>query len=315
MTVQWPEEVDEILAGDQVVAVASVTPAGGVVISPMTNFAVHDRHSGIVKVNSSVGASKKLDRMRVNPHVALAFHSRACSASRRSEYVVVQGTAKVLPPVPNYPAVMGERWDRKDGRPPRGIWGWWLRTYYTRIPVEISVERVIVWPDLMARGTSRVYGAALPPSPQAQKPPRGGTESRVDARRALTLVRRLPHLLMGWLGEDGRPMLVPAEVSACAHGGLQLSTASPLVPLGGRRAGLTAHRFSRHRRGEEQRMYTGWLENLDSTSSVAYHPHTAFGFRLPPSTTVYRLLVGFSAQRGARTATHPTTDGVAVPTR
>jgi general stress protein 26 len=300
MTVRWPVEVDEVLDGDQVVAVASVTPAGGVVISPMTNFAVHDRQSGIVKVNSSVGASKKLDRMRANPNVALAFHSRAFSASSRSEYVVVQGNAKVLPPVPDYPAIMGHRWDEKDGPPPRGIWAWWLRTYYTRIPIDISVERVIVWPDLSASGTPRVYGAALPPSPQPQKPPSGGTASRVDPHRVRTLARRLPHLLIGWLGDDGRPMLVPVEATACAQDALQLSIASPLLPPGGRRGGLLAHQFSKHLRGEEQRIYTGWVENTHSSNCAAYHPHTAFGFRLPPSTTLYRLLVGFSARRGAR---------------
>ena len=303
MTVTWPVEVDEILNGDQVVAVASVTPAGGVVISPMTNFAVHDRQAGIVKVNSSVGASKKLDRMRTNPNVALAFHSRTCSASSRSEYVVVQGTAKVLPSVPNYPAIMGDQWDDKDGRPPRGLWGWWLRTYYTRIPVEISVERVIVWSDLAAIDTPRVYGAPLPPPVQPQKPPGGGTVSRVDPRHAMTHVRRLPHLLVGWRGDDGRPMLAPVEAAGCAHGALQLSTASTLVPRGGRRAGLTAHQFSRHLRGEEQRIYTGWLESADSTNSLSYRPHTAFGFHLPPSTFVYRVLVGFSARRGARALT------------
>jgi hypothetical protein len=66
---------------------------------------------------------------------------------------------------------------------------------------------------------------------------------------------------------------------------------------------LTAHQFSRHLRGEEQRIYTGWLESADSTNSLAYRPHTAFGFHLPPSTFVYRVLVGFSARRGARALT------------
>ncbi|MEO6714677.1 MAG: pyridoxamine 5'-phosphate oxidase family protein, partial [Mycobacteriales bacterium] len=93
----WPPSIDEILGGDQAVALAHVTPAGGVVVTPVTNFALRDPERGTVNVNSSVGMWRKLERMRDNPHVALAFHTRAHGFSERSEYVLVQGTASIPP--------------------------------------------------------------------------------------------------------------------------------------------------------------------------------------------------------------------------
>ena len=75
----WPDLVDEILGGDQTVALAHVTPANGVVLTPVTNFALRDRTSGSVAVNSSVGMWRKLQRIQQNPRVAVAFHTRAHS--------------------------------------------------------------------------------------------------------------------------------------------------------------------------------------------------------------------------------------------
>src|SRR4051812_40315232 len=63
----WTDLVDEILDGDHAVMLAYVTPAGGVVLAPVSNFGLHDRASGVVTVNTSVGAWKKLDRIRRNP--------------------------------------------------------------------------------------------------------------------------------------------------------------------------------------------------------------------------------------------------------
>lgn len=299
MTVQWPTDVDEVICGDQVVAVAAVTPARGVVISPMTNFAVHDRQAGVVRVNSSVGASKKVARIRANPSVALAFHSRTYSDSGRSEYVLVQGSAKVLAPVENFPSTIGRRWDDKDGPPPSGLLAWWLRTYYTRVPIDISVQRVIVWSDLTTTGMPLVYGPPLPPPVSPQTPPTGGTAPRIDLRRAGARVSRLNHVLLGWVGDDGFPMVVPVGITQSADNGLRLTTTSPMLPPGGRRAGLTAHSF-RHQHSYAQRIHTGWLEVEPTCHSGIYRPHSEFGFSLPPSRMLYRLLVGYSARRGAR---------------
>src|SRR3954466_5203214 len=93
----WPHHVDEILAADQAIMLATVTPAKGVVLLPVTNFAVRDREAGtITAVNSSVGVSKKPERRRRAPHVALAYHTRRhCFGEPRSEYVLVQGLARL----------------------------------------------------------------------------------------------------------------------------------------------------------------------------------------------------------------------------
>jgi hypothetical protein len=44
----WPESVDEVLGGDQAIMLATVTPAKGVVLMPVTNFAVRDRAKGTI---------------------------------------------------------------------------------------------------------------------------------------------------------------------------------------------------------------------------------------------------------------------------
>ena len=94
-TTAWPDLVEEIVAGDHAVALAYVTPARGVVIIPVSNFSMHDREKGTITVNSSIGAWKKLDRIRANPQVALAFHTREHASTNRPEYVLVQGRASL----------------------------------------------------------------------------------------------------------------------------------------------------------------------------------------------------------------------------
>src|SRR4051794_38154553 len=96
---RWPAALDEILDGDHALILAYPTPARGAVLTPVSNFGLHDRSAGIVTVNSSVGAWKKLARIRRNPHVALAFHTRAHASHRRPEYLLVQGRASLQPPV------------------------------------------------------------------------------------------------------------------------------------------------------------------------------------------------------------------------
>src|SRR5918999_5476397 len=109
--VAWPDGADEVIGGDQVVALASVTPAKGVVLTPLTNFGLRDRAAGtLTAVNTSIGIWKKLERMRRNPRIALAYHTRAHGFSNRPEFVLVQGTATLLPPVADYPARLGEAW-------------------------------------------------------------------------------------------------------------------------------------------------------------------------------------------------------------
>ena len=167
-------------------------------------------------MNSSVGAPKKLDRIRRNPHVAIAFHTRAHAANDRPEYVLVQGRATLGPPVADFPGKFVDNWERLEPwRDISPLWKRWMRVYALRIEVRIAVERMIVWPDLACRGTPEVIGAPLPAAPPPpQDPPAKGTAPRIDHARAAKQASRLPDVLLGWVGADGFPVAIAAQIGA-----------------------------------------------------------------------------------------------------
>lgn len=311
MAIRWPETVDEILAGDQVVALAFPTPESGVVITPMTHFGTRDQAAGTVTVNSSVAMWQKLDQISRDPCVALVFHTREHGFSNRPEFVLVQGTASLSEPVTDYPAALGANWERFDG--PRGsgpVWDWWLRVHHTRVEIEVEAERVIVWPNLDCNGHPEVYGLPLSVSPPpAQRPPEGRP---LDHARAAIRSNRLPHVLLGWVGVDRRLMVVPVGIGGVEEDGMILETPPGALPQGDRRAGLTAHSFSRHGVGQDQRVYTGWLEPQPALHQAGFMPYTETGHKLLPATLPYRLAVGFATRRGLRQARRA---GAEDPTR
>jgi nitroimidazol reductase NimA-like FMN-containing flavoprotein (pyridoxamine 5'-phosphate oxidase superfamily) len=294
MSTHWPDSVDQILDGDHVVMLSYVTPASGVVLLPVTNFGVRDRAAGTVTVNSSVGAWRKLDRMRRNPHVAVAFHTREHALHARPEYVLVQGRARLSEPIPDYPNTILDHWERMEPwRETNRFWRWWQKVYALRVAIEISVDRIVVWPDLSCAGWPDVFGAR-PPSgpPRGQQPPTGGTVPRINHARAARRAARLPNRLLGWVDADGFPFLVPAQVAGTEERGIVLDVPARLVPPGGRRAGLTAHWFSRGVIGQNQRKHTGWMEVEPGARQVLYAPHTQSNYRFPTSRMLYRLVSG-----------------------
>lgn len=289
----WSDAVDAILGGDQAVALALRTPAGGVTLTPLTNFALRDRDAGTLSaLNSSVGLWRKLARVRDDPRLAVAYHSRAHSATDRPEYVLVQGTASLAPLDPK--AIRAE-WERAAGPIDTGVWGRWMRVYYDRVALVVDVERIVVWPDLMCLGEPEVVGSALPEDPPPQAPPKKGTGPRIDHRRAARRAASLPHVLAGWTGSDGFPVVVPVHAGAASDAGFAV-TAPAGLPAGGRRAGLLAHRFERYAIGQEQRIHTGWLQD------GVYAPHTESGYLLPESKLLFRLGSGVVTRRGYREA-------------
>jgi hypothetical protein len=306
MAVRWPDTVDEVLGGDLAVGFASVTPAGGVVIIPVTNLGLRDREAGTVTVTTSLGLWKKLERIQRNPHVALAFHTREHGFSERPEYVLLQGLASFsLRPDREWLESIREGWERYLGPRDAGpLWNRWLRAYtWERVGVEIVSERLVVWPGLDCRGAPDVHGAPLPAEPPApQRRPARGTGPRIRHARAAARAGRLPNLLLGWVGADGFPVGVPVGVNGTDEHGIVLEAPDGLVPPGGRRAGLTAHWFSPRVIGQEQRVHTGWLEAQPAQRRVLYAPHTETGYRLPPSNLLYRLGAGFVTRRGIRRA-------------
>ena len=291
---RWPDAVDEILGSDQVAALAYCTPASGVVIAPLTNFGIRDRVAGTVTLNSSVGAWKKLDRIRRNPRVCVAFHTREHGFSDRAEYVLIQGTAALSDPISDYPNSILEQWERFESwRDVHPAWKRWQRVYALRVAIEVAAERVVVWPDRACRGEPEVYGAPLPCEPaEPQRPPARGTAPRTNHVRAAKRAARLPDVLLGWVGADGLPVAVPVEVRGTGDRGIELEAPEGVVPPGGRRAGLTAHWFARGVIGQEQRVHTGWLEAGSEGSGPVYAPHTDAGYWFPASESLYRLVSG-----------------------
>jgi hypothetical protein len=300
----WPDDVDEILGGDQVVALAYTTPADGVILTPLTNFGLRNREAGRLNaVNSSVAAWRKLDRIRRSPRIALAYHTRTHGFSDRPEYVLVQGTASLSEPDPRYPKTIQPTWERFAGPVDVGaLWNWWLRAYNFRIEIQIAIERVIAWPDRACLGTPAIYGSPVRGEPAEQRPPAKGTAPRIRHRRAARRAAKLPNVLLGWVGSDGFPLVVPVGVNGASDDGMVLEAPPGLVPRGGRRAGMLAHSFARYTAGQHQRRHSGWLEAEPGERRILYAPHTDHGYHMPSSMFVYRLSAGAGTRLWMRRA-------------
>lgn len=302
MGIEWPDEVDAVLGGDLAAGLAYLTPARGVVITPMAPLGLRDRDAGTVTVTTSLGLWKKLERIRANPGVAVAFHARDHADTDRPEFVLVQGEATVQPaPDRAWLDSIGSQWAHFLGERKGGLLGHWQRVYYyERVAITVAVRRIVVWPTLDCAGVPIVHGEPLPDPPATQSPPRNGTGPRTDVDRLVGEVGRLPHSLLGWAGGDGLPMVTAVSARGAGAAGAELIVPASVRPEGGRRAGLTAHRFEPRMVGQEQRIYTGWLE-VDGDRAV-YAPHTRAGYRLPASNALMMLGSGASTRLGIRKA-------------
>jgi hypothetical protein len=296
--VSWDDEVDAVFAGDLTAALGYRTPAGGVVVQAVAPIGMRDRELGTIGFTTSLGFSKKLERIARDPRVAMAFHARDHGACRSDLYVLVQGIARVIEqPSAQQRERVRELSTVQLGPPATGpLWNRWLREYYrARVPVEITIERITIWPDLRCAGRRRVIGEPWPEAePDSQQPPKNGTDARVDVTRVHRRLTKTAHYLVGFAGADGRPVVVPVTVGAVRDGRLEL--ASPALVPGARRAGLLGHRYAPQLVGLETRQYTGWLD------ATHYAPHTETGYRAPANKTLLLLLNGLLAKRGVRAA-------------
>jgi hypothetical protein len=303
--VTWADEVDEILAGDLTAALAYCTPAGGGVVTAVAPLGMRDREQGTITFTTSLGFGKKLERIKGNPRIALAYHAREHGFASSPDFVVVQGDAEPLttPDRALLEDVIGPQAERFMGPAKRGrlFWDRWLQEYYAdRVPVTVRVQRIVAWPDLKAAGQPRVFGAPLsesPPAPQAE--PKNGAGPRLDAEKAARRIGKLPNQLLVYTGADGYPEVRPVEIGQGSAAGMELRAAQPLPP-GGRRAGLLAHSYNAQLVGLAARGHTGWLV-ADGERGV-YAPHTGFGFRAPANKTLLLLANGLLAKRGLKRA-------------
>jgi hypothetical protein len=270
---------------------------------------LRDRAGGTVSFTTSLGFGRKLQRIERDPRVALAYHAREHGRSTGSGYVLVQGNATVVKaPDREYLEFIGEQATPFMGPPRRGaFWDRWLSAYYSdRVPVHVSVERIVSWPDLLCVGSPEVHGAEWPGGPpEPQEPPAKGTGPRLDAARAGRSLAKLAHQLVAYRGADGHPVIVPVRVRDDSdRGAIRLEAAPGLLPPGGRRAGLLAHEYRAKLVGLAARQHTGWLEvPADGDGSRAlYAPHTGTAFRAPANKTLLLLANGYLARRGLKQA-------------
>jgi len=70
--VRWSDEADEVISGDLTAAAAYITPAGGAVVIAVAPCGLGRRDRGVIGFTTSLGFSRKLERIIRDPHVALA---------------------------------------------------------------------------------------------------------------------------------------------------------------------------------------------------------------------------------------------------
>ena len=304
MAITWPDRADEAISGDLTAALSYVTPAGGAVVTAVAPIGLRDRDAGTVSFTTSLGFGKKLERIKRNPRVSLAYHAREHGFADSPDFVLVQGDAiaSIEPSREYLEQTLRPQAVRFMGPPREGklFWDRWLREYYQdRVPVAVDVERVSMWSELDCSGPADVHGAPVAGDPPPQAEPKNGTAPRVDATRAARRLAGLDHVLLSYVGADGYPEVVPVEVGDAGPDGIRLSSARPLPP-GGRRAGIVGHSYRAKLIGLAARQHTGWL--TVGEQGALYAPHTETGFKAPPNKTLLLFFNGLLAKQGLRRA-------------
>jgi hypothetical protein len=304
LTITWDDVVDELITGDLTGALGYRTPAGGVVVQAVAPIGLRDRERGRIGFTTSLGFSKKLERIALDRRVCVAFHAREHGTARGTVYALIQGEATVVErPSGAERALISEQATTYLGEGRTGpFWDRWLREYYrSRVPVWIDADRIVTWPTLDCAGPALATGEQLPSSPpDPQSPPRNGTGPRIDVARAAKRLRGTAHTLLGFAGADARPVVLPVTVAADDASGLVLSAAWR-PPPGSRRAGMLGHSYRPGLVGLRTRQYTGWL-TVGDDGEIRYAPHTETGYVAPPNKTLLLLLNGALAKRGTRAA-------------
>src|SRR5436309_5497295 len=141
--VTWTDDVDEILASDLAAGLAYLTPARGVVITPMAPLGLRDRAAGTITLTTSQAMWRKLDRIRRNSGVAVAYHAREHGLTTRPGFVLVQGRASFSStPDRAWLESITPEWDRFLEPRLSGPVGRLLNVYYwQRVAIPITVER------------------------------------------------------------------------------------------------------------------------------------------------------------------------------
>jgi len=256
---------------------------------------MRDRERGTVTGSTSFGFWKKLTRIERNPRVAVLYYIRRHGYSDKPGQLLVQGDASFpeeadrafLEAVEVHaPPFMGPL---KTGR----IWNRLAHEYYeVRVPLTVAVRGLC---DLTAEGgpLARRLGDGPPP----QEEPAGGVAPRTRLNAAAKQAARIGNTVLGFVGEDGYPVIVPVSVEDVGESDLSL-TAAVKLPQGGRRAGLLSHSFRPLIVRQAQRLHTGWLSV--SGDDISYAPHTSSGYSVPGGTRALTFIASLLAKRGVR---------------
>ena len=297
--VRWSADLDDVIRGDITAAAGYITPAGGAVVTAVAPCGIGQRDLGVIGFTTSLGFGKKLERIILNPQVALAYHAREHGFSASPAFLLAQGMASVdLRPSRARLEALTPQAERYVGKVVRGpVWDRLLREYYAeRVFVDIAVERIVTWPDLSASGGMEVTGAAWPDFADPQPAPKTGSGPRVDVAKAAGRIATLPHRVVAYRGADGFPVIVPVQIAGHDQAGLRLAVPGGLLPPGGRRAGLLAHAYRPQLVGLSTRIFTGWLQVTGD--DAVYAPHTSKGFVAPPRKKLLLVSNGLLAKFG-----------------
>jgi hypothetical protein len=159
--VTWDNAVDDVLAGDLTGALGYRTPAGGVVVQAVAPIGLRDRERARIGFTTSLGFSKKLERIARDSRVCMAFHAREYGTADGTLYALVQGRATVVeqPSDAERDRVRTQAAKYLGAARTGAFWDRWLREYYrARVPVWIDVDRVVTWPTLDCAGTPAATG-------------------------------------------------------------------------------------------------------------------------------------------------------------
>ncbi len=304
MGIGWPDEVDQIIGGDLAAGVVYADPRQG----------RRDRADGAARParprarhRHRDDLARPLEEARPDPLEPVRRDRLPRSRPRRHRPPGVRsrpGKGDLLDhPDRAWLESIGSEWEHFLGPIRRGPAGKWLEVYYwQRVAIEIDVSRVVVWPDLGCRGRAR-----RPRRPAA----RGGAVAVGAEERHRSAAERRP-ARQG----DRRPPPLPARLDrrrrpadggggfrrpgGAGPDGVELVIPDSVRPEGARRAGLTAHEFKPRMIGQEQHIYTGWLDVAGDRA--VYAPHTRAGYKLPASKTLFTLAAGGGTRAGIRKA-------------
>ena len=225
----WSDVDDEIIGGDLTAALAYVTPAGGGVVTPVAPIGLRDREAGIVQFTTSLGFGRKLDRIKQNPRVALAYHAREHGFATRAALRARAGRRASYDPHPDA-QVLEERvrpasvrfMGEPKTRPLLGSLAERLLRRQGARDRERRARRLVARPRLRGRADGRRQRRA-----GASSRPRSSRPRRAPARASTSSARRsrrasLPHVLVTYPGADGLPVIVPVRVGAASDAGIEL---------------------------------------------------------------------------------------------